>query len=462
MFCLGRWLKSMQPQHAVRYSNKVPDAIRFIALGLSIALLVASVSTIVLSIRTSQRNIDTINSTTNYINVINQVSRTVYKLEFIERRYLDSGAIHHAKHAARLRMSVNAQLTQLDRWTSNATSTPRLKSLGSGVEQVSTNAPMWIRNDSVAEPRMVEDALISDLATIASINEHLSQRHDEANSMLKLQINAERRLESELITQSGILASGAALLFMLWYVMRRATSLSNSRLQLKRSGVAPENGDVNETERNAIAEAARIDERATIAHNIHDELGALLMLLKIDLRRSSKSSAPARRAVDSQWAIMLGRVDQAMNTVSQITGNLTSDVVERLGLWRALETYALEFQKTIEIPCHLEINLDNCSPCNGEKANDIFRVFQESLTNVARHANASKLRISISAENGRLSIEISDDGKGISPDQISDTHSSGLQGMYARARRVGGTLNICRGQEGGTIVAFQMPLHFIQ
>ncbi len=442
---------------------KVTDAVCFIALGLSIALLAGSVSTIVSSIRQSHRNIELIRSTTNYINEINQVSRTVDRLELIERRYLDSKANHEVKYVVRLRGSVNAELIQLERYASDGTLAPLLKSLN-GTEQTPLTAQLRIGHENDADSRTDDgEALVSDLTTIALVNEYLAARHDQANSILIQQMGAERKLKSDLVTRSASLASGAALLFLVWYLMRRAKSVSNFRLQSSKAAAESNRRNTNEAESKATAiAAARVDERAMIAHNIHDELGALLMLLKIDLRRSSKSSVPARRAVDGQWAIMLDRVDQAMNTVSRITGTLTSDIVERFGLWRALETYAREFQKTIEIPCHLEINLDNCSPCNGEKANDIFRVFQESLTNVARHANASTLSINIIADNGRLSIEISDDGKGISPDQISDSHSSGLQGMYARARRVGGTLNIGTGQEGGTIVAFQIPLHFIQ
>ena len=206
-----------------------------------------------------------------------------------------------------------------------------------------------------------------------------------------------------------------------------------------------------------VVEAARADERARISRDIHDELGAHLMGIKIDLKRSSKTAARSRREVDSQWPIMLQRVDAAMSTVARIAGQLRPSLVNQIGLWPAIETYVREFEEITKLRCYLQIDV-NGAPLQSDLAGAIFRIVQESLTNVARHAEASKVKVKISDASGRLEIEIEDDGKGISPVQILSPDAVGLQGMIERSKQFGGELHIDGRSKRGTKVSLRMPL----
>ena len=206
-----------------------------------------------------------------------------------------------------------------------------------------------------------------------------------------------------------------------------------------------------------VVEAARADERARISHDIHDELGAHLMGIKIDLKRSSKTASASRREVDSQWPIMLGRVDAAMTAVARIAGQLRPSLVNQIGLWPAIETYVREFEEITKLPCYLQIDI-NGAPLQSDLASVIFRIVQESLTNVARHAEASKVEVKISDASGRLEIEIEDDGKGISPHQILSPDAVGLHGMFERSKQFGGELHIDGRSKRGTKVSLRMPL----
>lgn len=206
-----------------------------------------------------------------------------------------------------------------------------------------------------------------------------------------------------------------------------------------------------------VVEAARADERARIARDIHDDLGAHLMAIKIDLKCSSKTAARARREVDSQWPIMLQRVDAAMSAVARIAGQLRPSLVNQIGLWPAIETYVREFEEITKLRCYLQIDI-NGAPLQGDHAGAIFRIVQESLTNVARHAEASKVEVKISDASGTLEIEIEDDGKGISPHQILSPDAVGLHGMIERSKQFGGELHIEGRSQRGTKVSLRMPL----
>lgn len=206
-----------------------------------------------------------------------------------------------------------------------------------------------------------------------------------------------------------------------------------------------------------VVEAARADERARISRDIHDELGAHLMGIKIDLKRSSKTAARSRRQVDSQWPIMLQRVDAAMSTVARIAGQLRPSLVNQIGLWPAIEDYVREFVEVTKLPCHLKIDVKS-PPLQGKVADEIFRIVQESLTNVVRHAEAAQVKVKISDASGTLEIEIEDDGKGISPVQILSPDAVGLHGMCERSKKFGGELHIEGRSQRGTKVSLRMPL----
>lgn len=215
------------------------------------------------------------------------------------------------------------------------------------------------------------------------------------------------------------------------------------------SGATPEFGEP-ET-------AIRADERARIARDLHDDVGAHLMALKIALKCSSATSAPTqRRSLDSEWSSLLAQVDAAMTTVARVSEKLRPSVVAQEGLQQAIESYARRFEKVTGIRCVLTI--DACPiPPRGVEANEIFHIFQESLINVARHASASRVDVKLSADP-RFVMSIADNGQGISTAAILSEHSVGLTGMAERAHRIGGALKVARQPAGGTSVKVYVPV----
>lgn len=235
--------------------------------------------------------------------------------------------------------------------------------------------------------------------------------------------------------------------------MRKPLSDAVTRVNAVRSGAAA--SSLDRPDFLHLIEVARAEERARIARDIHDELGAVLMAIKIELKCSANSAAPGRRAVDQQWSIMLAHVDAALGTVARIAEQLRPSIVERVGLRSAIESYVREFEAVAKIPCRLRLGAGDF-PLQEEVASDVFRIVREVLINVARHAEATKVDIAMGMDHGYLKIKITDDGKGITPAQVLSPHSVGIAGMFERAAVSGGTLQV-QGQPGrGTTVTLQV------
>lgn len=202
-------------------------------------------------------------------------------------------------------------------------------------------------------------------------------------------------------------------------------------------------------------EAAREAERTNIAREIHDELGALLTLMKLDLRWCAKNLGVG--AGGKKLTPIIRLVDSAIEAVQRISTQLRPSILDQLGLAAAIEWQAREFEERLGIPCKLEINA-RALRVEQERATAIFRIFQETLTNVARHANASEVVIRMGATEDTVTLEVSDDGKGITDERILSADSIGLLGMYERARHFGGHFHISGAPDRGTIARVCIPL----
>ena len=132
-------------------------------------------------------------------------------------------------------------------------------------------------------------------------------------------------------------------------------------------------------------------------------------------------------------------------------------MLDQLGLPDAIEWQAQDFAARTGLALELDIKCDCCSPCD-EVASAVFRMLQEALNNVAKHANATRVRVSLGMDSGVLSLEVSDDGRGITASEIRGSHSLGLLGLRERAITLGGTVTIASGSMGGTSVALRIPL----
>ncbi|HEX4134544.1 MAG TPA: cache domain-containing protein [Bryobacteraceae bacterium] len=212
---------------------------------------------------------------------------------------------------------------------------------------------------------------------------------------------------------------------------------------------------------NARLESVREEERTRIAREIHDELGQQLTALRFDLVDFRNHPLPTPANGDAavprvgRFTHVLGMVDAMIAGVRRIATELRPALLDTFGLNAAIEWLAEDFQARTKICCAyegVELAIDR------ELSTTVFRICQESLTNVARHAQASAVRIRLKAEEGWLSLQVSDNGKGISPEALINTRSLGVVGMRERARIAGGELIIGRGADGGASITARFPL----
>lgn len=211
-------------------------------------------------------------------------------------------------------------------------------------------------------------------------------------------------------------------------------------------------------------ERAREDERIRIARQVHDELGQMLTVLKMDvsMMRGEIQKHVSDDILDffnAQAAKVLDRINVIIKSVQRITTELRPEVLDDLGLKEAIDWQAGEFEKTFDIKTDYTSFVDDTDFLDDEKSTTLFRIFQETLTNVARHAGASQVDIELKKENDNLYLIISDDGVGITEDQKTASSSLGIIGMRERTQYLGGDMKI-EGERGkGTTVTLQLPVN---
>lgn len=204
-------------------------------------------------------------------------------------------------------------------------------------------------------------------------------------------------------------------------------------------------------------QAAREEERTFIAREIHDELGQELTALKMDLAWLSRQLPPEQVQLVQKTAAISNMVDGTIQTVRRVASQLRPGLLDDLGLVAALEWQAGEFQTRTGIACSLDLP-ENVSTLSRDQATAIFRVFQETLTNIARHAQATRVRITLKDFSDSIELTVRDNGIGITQDQLTDPRSLGLTGMRERVQAFGGTLEFKSATGKGTTVRVIMPL----
>ncbi len=204
-------------------------------------------------------------------------------------------------------------------------------------------------------------------------------------------------------------------------------------------------------------EKIREEERTYIAREIHDDLGQTLTALKIDLAWLLKNHKNPKTPTESKLNGMLKLVDSTIKTVQKISSQLRPGILDDLGFIAAIEWATSEFQQRTNIKCNLQI-----SPQFFEIQENIsvalFRIYQEILTNISRHANAKKVKITIEKNKDELSLFVKDDGKGIDKNKIDDPKSLGLLGIKERVRGLKGNLKITGEKGEGTSIEIILPL----
>ena len=203
-------------------------------------------------------------------------------------------------------------------------------------------------------------------------------------------------------------------------------------------------------------ESVREHERTRIAREIHDELGSLLVALKLDLGWLAKRLAD-RPELLAKSRSMARLIDTAVGNVGRIITDLRPSILDHQGLWAALEWHAQEFARITELDCRLRFDVDESLPDPPQStAIAVFRIFQEMLSNVARHAQARSVTVDVVARDGVRIVRVDDDGIGASPAAIDHACSWGVLGMRERARQVGGTLRVHAAPGRGTCVELRI------
>ena len=204
-------------------------------------------------------------------------------------------------------------------------------------------------------------------------------------------------------------------------------------------------------------ESVREEERILIAREIHDELGQALTGVKLELCLLHDQIAEVSPLVRKKLESISTLVDGTIQSVQRIATELRPVVLDQLGLIPAIEWQAHEFQARTGIQCTLDVYL-RAVTLSHAGSTAMFRIFQEILTNVARHAQASVVHITLQEQAGNLVLDVRDNGRGVTDAELADPHSLGLVGMRERALLLGGE-TIFTGSPGtGTAVRVRIPL----
>lgn len=207
----------------------------------------------------------------------------------------------------------------------------------------------------------------------------------------------------------------------------------------------------------AQGDAMREYERKNIAREVHDELGQVLTALRMDLTFTEMRHGSPSSELTDKLREMRHLVDRAIQGVRNVAANLRPVALD-MGLVPAIEWLCSELTRHAAIPCDfrgapLSVELPE------ERAIGLFRIVQESLTNITRYAQASRVRVTLQEQGDELMLEVVDDGQGFDPVQARSRRSFGLLGMEERALALGGRVDISSAPEQGTRVRVVVPLH---
>jgi signal transduction histidine kinase len=204
-------------------------------------------------------------------------------------------------------------------------------------------------------------------------------------------------------------------------------------------------------------DAERETERADLARELHDELGQTLTTLKMDLTRTVSDLIPRQlepRTIDCMQS-MVGSIEVATETVRRLATSLRPPALDHFGLAAAIELEGAALARRTGLRCRISGSLKTAM--TPEQTTAVFRIVQEALTNVVRHADASAVRIVMRETSTTRSVRIHDNGRGIDRRSLDNPASIGLLGMRERATLIGGKLQISSQPGKGTTVLISVP-----
>lgn len=204
-------------------------------------------------------------------------------------------------------------------------------------------------------------------------------------------------------------------------------------------------------------QSIREEERTRIAREVHDVLGQALTALRMDVAWIERHSKPPGAEIQSRYDTMKSTIDDTIHAVRRISSELRPGVLDDLGLAAAIEWQSGAFQRRTGIACNVSVDAFSHA-ANNDRATAIFRIFQEILTNVARHAEAETVNIELRSTDEQIELVVTDDGRGASPDDVSGKKSLGVLGMRERAAAFGGSVSFSGRAGEGTAVHVVLPL----
>lgn len=204
-------------------------------------------------------------------------------------------------------------------------------------------------------------------------------------------------------------------------------------------------------------QSVREEERTRMAREIHDELGQSLTALKMDISWLNRRFFEENPAFKKKLASMEEIIDRTIQTVQKLSGELRPGILDDLGLAAAIEWQAEEFQNRTGIECEVSLSHEE-TVLTRDQSTTMFRIFQETLTNVIRHARATKVVVWLGERKGSIVLEVSDNGRGITESEINDPKSFGLIGMRERVEFIDGEVTIAGYPGKGTKITVTLPL----
>lgn len=203
-------------------------------------------------------------------------------------------------------------------------------------------------------------------------------------------------------------------------------------------------------------EAAKEEERERIARDIHDELGGTLVAIKIETSLLASKLPTDPLQLRKRVRAVEGLIDEAISTAGRVARELRPGILKDFGLAAAIECQADDFSQRVGLNCDTtgiahEIDPDEATSLA------LFRVFQEAITNVAKHAHATWVGVKLGTDGDNLVLEVVDNGRGISAEDMNKPKSFGLRGIRERMRDLGGSLELSSNSPAGTRVILRAP-----
>ena len=203
-------------------------------------------------------------------------------------------------------------------------------------------------------------------------------------------------------------------------------------------------------------ENAKELERARIARELHDDIGGNLTAIKIDVLWLAERIGAADPRMQDKLSALESLVDQTAASITRIGQDLRPGILD-LGLVAAIEWQAADFSNRTGVATAVTVKRDYRLELEPETEMALFSIFRETLTNIAKHAKASHVKISLERHDGEIELSVTDNGHGIAPaDRLKPT-SFGLRGMEERAAQLGGTVSVLGAHPRGTCVAVRVP-----